>query len=115
HRRVLRGGEKILVGKTVLRFERRDSFDTAFYGRLQQMATTDPLTGLGNRLALAQELERQDSERVRYDRPFAVSVIDLDHFKHVNDRWGHAAGDHVLQQVAALILSSLRDSDRGFR
>jgi two-component system cell cycle response regulator len=114
-RRTLRGGEKILVGKTIFRFERRDSFDAAFYGRLQQIATTDPLTGVGNRLGLSQEMERQESERVRYKRPFAVLLVDLDEFKTVNDRFGHSVGDHVLQQVSAAILSSLRDSDRTFR
>lgn len=115
HRRILRGGEKILVGRTVFRFERRDSFDAAFYGRLQQMATTDPLTGVGNRFGMAQEMERQESERVRYDRPYTVLLVDLDHFKKVNDRWGHAAGDQVLREVAAAILSNLRDADRAFR
>jgi diguanylate cyclase (GGDEF)-like protein len=114
-RRVLHGGEKILVGKTVLRFERRDSFDVAFYGRLQQMATTDPLTGVGNRLSLSQELERQEAERVRYGRPFTVLLVDLDRFKQVNDKWGHAAGDQALREVSSCILSNLRDSDRAFR
>ena len=114
-RRILHGGEKILVGKTILRFERRDSFDVAFYGRLQQMATTDGLTGVGNRLSLSQELERQEAERVRYRRPYTVLLVDLDHFKKVNDRWGHAAGDQALREVSSCILSNLRDSDRAFR
>ena len=114
-RRVLRGGEKILVGKTILRLERRDSYDAAFYGRLQKMATTDPLTGVGNRLSLAQEMERQESEWIRYGRPFGLLLVDLDHFKRVNDRWGHAAGDQVLRGVAVTIASSLRGPDRAFR
>lgn len=114
-KRMLRGGEKILVGGTVLRFERRDAFDAAFYGRLQQMATTDPLTGVGNRLALAQEMERQEAERERYKRPYAVLLVDLDHFKAVNDRFGHGAGDQTLREVASVILRNLRNADRIFR
>jgi diguanylate cyclase (GGDEF)-like protein len=114
-RKVLRGGEKILVGQTVLRFERRDSFDAAYHGRLQQMALTDPLTGLGNRLALDQELERQEGERIRYGRRYSLLVVDLDHFKKVNDQGGHATGDRVLRQVAAVMLSLLRDPDRAYR
>lgn len=113
--KVLHGGEKVLVGRTVFRFERRDSFDAAFYGRLQQLATTDPLTGVGNRLAMAQEMERQESERIRYDRPYTLLVVDVDHFKRVNDRWGHATGDQVLRKVAGAVLANLRDSDRAFR
>jgi diguanylate cyclase (GGDEF)-like protein len=114
-RRVLKGGEKILVGKTVLRLERRDAYDAAFYGRLQKLATTDPLTGVGNRLSLAQEMERQESEWIRYGRPYGLLLVDLDHFKRVNDRWGHAAGDQVLRGVATTIASSLRGPDRAFR
>ena len=114
-RKVLRGGEKLLVGQTVLRLERRDSFDAAYYARLQQMALSDPLTGLGNRLALDQELERQEAERVRYARRYSVLIVDLDHFKLVNDRHGHATGDRVLRQVAAVLLSILRDPDRAYR
>ena len=114
-RKVLRGGEKMLVGQTVLRFERRDSFDAAYYGRLQQMALSDPLTGLGNRLALDQELERQEAERVRYGRRYALVIVDLDHFKNINDRGGHTVGDHVLRQVAAVMLSLLRDPDHAYR
>jgi diguanylate cyclase (GGDEF)-like protein len=114
-RRTLYGGEKILLGNTVFRFERRDAFDAAFYGRLQQLATTDPLTGVGNRLGMAQEMERQESERIRYGRPYTVLIVDLDHFKRINDRFGHAAGDQVLQEVSSAILSNLRDSDHAFR
>jgi diguanylate cyclase (GGDEF)-like protein len=113
--RVLRGGEKLMVGQTVLRFERRDSFDAAYHGRLQQMALTDPLTGLGNRLALDQELERQEGERIRYGRRFSLLVMDLDHFKAVNDKGGHAAGDRVLRHVATVLLSILRDPDHAYR
>jgi diguanylate cyclase (GGDEF)-like protein len=114
-RKILRGGEKIMIGESVLRFERRDGFDAAFYSRLQEMATTDPLTGVGNRLAMGQELERQEAERVRYGRPYSILLVDLDHFKAINDRHGHAAGDRVLREVAVTLLGSLRGADRAFR
>jgi diguanylate cyclase (GGDEF)-like protein len=112
---VLRGGEKVAVGKTVYRLEKRDNFDAAFYDRLHQMATTDPLTGAGNRWALEQELERQESERIRYKRQFSLVMVDIDHFKQVNQACGHAGGDEALRLVASVILSNLRDSDRVFR
>jgi diguanylate cyclase (GGDEF)-like protein len=114
-RKVLRGGERLLVGQTLFRLERRDSFDMAYYARLQEMALSDPLTGLGNRLALDQELERQEAERLRYARRYSLILIDLDHFKRINDQRGHAAGDRVLRQVAAVMLSLLRDPDRAYR
>ncbi|HEX9636532.1 MAG TPA: GGDEF domain-containing protein [Acidobacteriota bacterium] len=113
--RILRGGEKILIGNTVLRFERRDAFDAAYYDRLQQMALTDPLTGAGNRFAMAQELERQEAIRARYGRSYSLLLVDIDHFKAINDRIGHELGDRVLREVVSQILAQLREADRVFR
>jgi len=111
----LRGGEKILVGNTVLRFERRDSFDAAYNDRLQNMALTDPLTGAGNRFAMAQEMERQEAIRARYGRSYSLLLVDIDHFKEINDRIGHELGDRVLRGVVGHILAQLREADRVFR
>lgn len=79
--------------------------------RLQTLAATDALTGALNRRALFDLLQREVGRERRYHRPFAVIVFDVDHFKDVNDRWGHAAGDEVLQQVVAVALGVLRGSD----
>lgn len=114
-RALLQPGDKVLVGKTVFRLEHRDNFDIAFYDRLHQMATTDPLTGAGNRWALQQELERQEGERLRYNRSFSVLIIDVDNLKEINRVCGHGGGDQALRAVGAVILQSLRDSDRVFR
>lgn len=114
-RATLQSGDKLAVGKTVFRLERRDDFDAAFYDRLRQMATTDALTGTGNRWSLAQELKRQESERQRYNRIFSIIIIDVDHFRRVNERCGHGGGDQALRAVAAVIAANLRDSDRLFR
>ncbi|ATE59720.1 diguanylate cyclase [Thauera sinica] len=79
--------------------------------RLVQQATSDPLTGLANRryfdAALANELARVR----RKVGQAAVVLLDLDHFKRINDRWGHAAGDAVLKHFTALVGARLRDSD----
>jgi diguanylate cyclase (GGDEF)-like protein len=81
-------------------------------GRLhQRLATTDNLTGLANRHILSEVLERQHHQAQVYGRPFAVVLVDLDHFKLINDTYGHAAGDTVLSQVAALLLRTLRRTD----
>lgn len=79
--------------------------------QLRRMAMTDALTGLANRSRLN---EAFDSELARYRRrgtPLAVLMIDLDHFKAVNDRYGHEAGDAVLCRVAKLLTESVRPSD----
>jgi len=78
---------------------------------LEDMSRSDPLTGLANRRAL---LERLSSERSRADRtgrPFAVVLGDLDRFKTVNDRYGHSAGDQVLQQVSRRLADTVREQD----
>ena len=79
--------------------------------RLEQLATTDPLTGCYNRRYLFQILEYQMAVERRYRVPFSFILFDIDHFKQINDTYGHHTGDEVLRQTAALIRSRLRESD----
>jgi diguanylate cyclase (GGDEF)-like protein/putative nucleotidyltransferase with HDIG domain len=83
--------------------------------RLGQAASTDPLTGLWNRRGferlMAAELARAD----RSDEPLSLLIGDLDHFKTVNDRFGHGQGDAVLQEFSALVSSAMRQSDASAR
>jgi two-component system cell cycle response regulator len=79
--------------------------------RLAQLAVTDPLTGLANRRALYAHLDREIDRAKRYKHPLAVLVIDIDHFKAVNDGHGHQTGDRVLVLVAQVITQSVRASD----
>lgn len=83
--------------------------------RLEQMATTDRLTGLLNRHAFEIMLEHAVAEVQRSRRPSAVLLIDIDHFKSLNDRYGHLAGDRMIEHVGALIRSGLRASDMACR
>jgi diguanylate cyclase (GGDEF)-like protein len=77
----------------------------------QQMAITDPLTGLYNRRRFM-ELAQQEFERARrYKRRLSLMMFDIDHFKQVNDSYGHLAGDQVLQSLAALCKQKLREAD----
>lgn len=79
--------------------------------RLEHAAMTDPLTGLPNRRAGMQALEKAWSVSQRTGQPVAVLMIDVDHFKSVNDRYGHAVGDLVLQEVAKAIQAAARRHD----
>lgn len=74
-------------------------------------ARTDPLTGLANRRAFSDALERQIAEWRRKSVPFSVIVMDVDHFKRINDQYGHPAGDAVLRRIGELLGGTLRRMD----
>ncbi len=79
--------------------------------RLEKLASTDMLTGLPNRLATMNKAAKEFARAKRYNRPLSIVMIDVDHFKSINDQYGHAAGDHVLQNVGHICSDTLRDSD----
>lgn len=80
--------------------------------KLERLATTDGLTGLPNRRHFLGQAAEEMARARRYGRPITVGIADLDHFKQVNDRFGHAVGDHVLQSFASLVAETLRQTDR---
>jgi diguanylate cyclase (GGDEF)-like protein len=79
--------------------------------KLEEQSLTDALTGLRNRRFLDERLEEEFKRAQRYGDFLSIIMIDLDHFKAVNDRFGHPAGDMVLREAAALIRTSIRDPD----
>ncbi|MNF51899.1 Response regulator PleD [compost metagenome] len=79
--------------------------------RLTELATTDSLTGLANRMRLADVFEREISHARRNGTPLALVFLDIDHFKQINDRHGHKAGDKALCHFARLLSQRLRSSD----
>jgi two-component system cell cycle response regulator len=83
--------------------------------KLAQLAVTDPLTGLHNRRSLYAQLDREFCRAQRYGRPFSVIMLDVDHFKAVNDTHGHQQGDRVLRVVADVLRTTIRASDLGGR
>ena len=78
---------------------------------LREAATTDPLTGVGNRRWLDSELKRRLAQFRRQGAPVSVLMIDVDHFKRINDAWGHEAGDVALRALAKSVGTTLRDMD----
>lgn len=79
--------------------------------QLEERADSDPLTGLKNRRYAFEVLEQEFDRFRRYGSPFSVVLIDADHFKHVNDTFGHIAGDSALKRIAELCLQCARHSD----
>jgi diguanylate cyclase (GGDEF)-like protein len=78
---------------------------------LQRLAMLDELTELSNRRAFQLEVGRHIARLRRSGRPFALAIVDIDHFKSVNDRYGHDVGDRVLRRVAGIFKASVRESD----
>ena len=99
------------IGALARDFDRMAAELETAHGHLEELALTDPLTGLLNHRAF-QERMRQELRRAEREA-YSVSVValDVDHFKQVNDRWGHAAGDQVLRALATSIRGELRPSD----
>jgi diguanylate cyclase (GGDEF)-like protein len=78
---------------------------------VQRLAITDELTGVFNRRYFFNRAEVEFSRAKRYSHPLTALIADIDHFKQFNDRYGHLVGDRVIQEVARLMKTSLRDSD----
>ncbi len=96
--------------------QRRNEFrileeEIGLHAEIARMAETDELTGLYNRRKFLELAEKEVIKCRRYDRPFSFMMLDLDHFKKVNDTYGHQAGDKVLMHFADLVKNQLRNVD----
>jgi len=85
------------------------------YRRALETAYKDPVTGVNNRMAFEQSLAREVELSQRHGTPLALLMVDVDHFKQINDRFGHVFGDSVLRAMAEVVLSCTRVSDIVFR
>lgn len=83
--------------------------------RLEHLATIDPLTGIKNRRSMDQELDLAAANAQRTGLPYALVLLDIDHFKKINDEHGHGVGDDVLIEMVELLLKNIRKSDQLFR
>ena len=84
---------------------------TQAYEMVKIQADTDSLTGLPNRRCFVETLSKEVSRCTRYGRVLSLAMIDIDHFKQVNDKYGHDAGDKVLETFAALFVNQFRNVD----
>ena len=107
----LRHGDQLKVGRTILKFIVGDDVEVQYHEEIYRLMTTDGLTQLNNKRYFDEMLDREVARAKRYKRTFSLLVFDLDHFKHVNDRFGHLAGDAILRQLGAVLLGRLRVND----
>lgn len=108
----LANGARIAIGgATLLKFVWTDEIEARWQIRQAQSAQQDPLTGLYNRRHFEERLGAELSASLRHGRPLALLLADVDHFKAVNDRHGHLAGDEVLRLTALVLRDAVRKED----
>ena len=99
----LKNGDRIKVGKNIIKYLSGDDVETAYLEEIFQLTITDALTQVSNRRCFDETLDAEFSRARRYERPLSLLLVDVDHFKAVNDRYGHLAGDHVLRALSQLV------------
>jgi diguanylate cyclase (GGDEF)-like protein len=111
-RRELADGDKILVGSTtILKFTYHDNLDEIFQKQMYESALRDGLTKAFNKKYFTDRLESELTFAIRHSSALALVMFDIDHFKKVNDTYGHQAGDQVLSEISTLLTTTLRAED----
>jgi two-component system cell cycle response regulator len=111
-RKELADGDKILVGSTtILKFTYHDNLDEIFQKQMYESALRDGLTKAFNKRYFTDRLESEFTFSTRHVTPLTLVLFDIDHFKNVNDTFGHPAGDYILSELSNLMSSSLRAED----
>jgi two-component system cell cycle response regulator len=109
--RQLEDGDYLRVGNCIYRFLTGGNIESEYHEEIYRLTIVDGLTQLHNRRYLTDFLEREIARSRRHHRPLAVLMMDLDHFKVVNDDNGHLAGDYVLREMSARLRPSVRRED----
>jgi diguanylate cyclase (GGDEF)-like protein len=104
----LQDGDYLQVGCCIYRFLAGGNVEAGFYEEIYRLTIIDGLTGVHNKRYLLECLDLELARSRRYKRPLALVLFDIDHFKAVNDRLGHLAGDEALRQVAACVRGTVR-------
>jgi two-component system, cell cycle response regulator len=105
---VLRDGDFLKIGAAIFKFLTGSNVEMSYHEEIYRMTIVDGLTGVHNKRYLFEFLDREMARCVRYGRPLALVMFDIDHFKRINDEHGHLSGDHVLKEMARRLASRIR-------
>ena len=108
---VLRDGDLIKIGRTIFKFLTGGNIENAYHEEIYRLTTVDGLTQIYNKRYFMEVLEREISRSHRYGRELSLIMFDIDHFKNINDSFGHLAGDYVLKHLASVIKGRIRRED----
>lgn len=109
--RPLRDSDQIRVGRTIFKFLTGSNIENSYHEEIYRLTTTDCLTLVYNKRYFMEHLEREMSRSIRYERDLSLIIFDIDHFKSINDTYGHLTGDFILKQLAARIKRYIRRDD----
>lgn len=104
----LHDGDRAKIGRSIFKYLSGNVIETLYYEEIHKMAIMDGLTNLYNKRYFMEALDREVARARRYKRPLSLIMIDIDHFKKVNDTYGHLAGDHILMELGELLKSRVR-------
>jgi diguanylate cyclase (GGDEF)-like protein len=110
--RQLKRGDQLKVGDTIFKYLAGSDVELQYHEIIFRMAVTDGLTNLSNRKQLDTLLNEEIPRARRHGRELSVLMLDIDHFKTINDMHGHLTGDYVLRGLAAILQKRLRPNDR---
>ncbi len=110
HRR-LENGDRVAIGRSILKYLTGDDVESKYHEEIYRLMMTDALTGTYNRRFFNEACAREVARAQRYQRPLSLVMFDIDHFKKINDQYGHIVGDSVLRQLAKLVKPKLRHAD----
>jgi two-component system, cell cycle response regulator len=108
---VLRDGDLIKIGRTIFKFLTGGNIENAYHEEIYRLTTIDGLTQIFNKRYFLETLEREIARSQRYRRALSLVMFDIDHFKKINDSYGHLAGDYVLKHLASTVKAKIRRED----
>ncbi len=110
-KQMLTDGDQVKLGRSILKYMAGDNIEANYHEEIYRLMTTDALTQTHNRRYFNEALEREYNRSLRYRRALSLILFDIDHFKKINDTYGHVAGDSVLRQLSLVVKPRLRQQD----
>ena len=107
----LQDGDLLRIGNTIFKFLSRNNIEHAYHEELFRLAKIDGLTEIYNHRHFDDSLDNELERAKRYNRELSLLMIDIDHFKKINDNFGHRAGDHILKELADILVKRSRRVD----
>lgn len=107
----LRSGDYVQIGEAIFKYLSGDNIELAYHEEIYRLTIEDGLTQIPNKRALVDFLDREFTRARRHNRPLTVIMMDIDHFKRINDEFGHLMGDYVLRELAKLAKARVRHEE----